>query len=47
MLGMGSIEMAMAYVLSIVAALGCLVYGLIHWNDKGITMDKTQKGRRV
>jgi len=43
MLGMGSLEMALAYVLSIVAAVGCLIYGLIHWNDKGISVDKTHK----
>lgn len=35
MLGLGSTEMAVAYILCILAAVLCVVYGLIKWNDMG------------
>ena len=35
MLGMGSAEMALAYWLSILAALFCVVWGLLNWNKGG------------
>jgi hypothetical protein len=35
MLGFGGGEMALAYLLCLLAALGCVVYGLIKWNDMG------------
>lgn len=35
MLGIASTELAWAFILSIAAALLCLVYGLIKWNDSG------------
>ena len=35
MLGLGSGEMALAYILCIVAALVCVVYGIVKWNDTG------------
>ena len=34
-LGMGSFEMALAYVLCILSALWCLVYGLFFWKSEG------------
>ncbi len=35
MLGIASSELALAYVLCILAFALCLVYGLIKWNDTG------------
>ena len=35
MLGLGSTEMALAYICSILAALLCVVYGLVKWNSMG------------
>jgi len=32
MLGLGGGEMALAYWLCILSALGCVVYGLVNWN---------------
>ncbi|SDN48947.1 hypothetical protein SAMN04488516_102285 [Desulfonauticus submarinus] len=40
MLGMGSFEMALAYILSILAAGVCVIYGLINWNKKGLIVEK-------
>jgi len=34
MLGLGG-EMALAYLLCILAALLCVIYGLVKWNDMG------------
>jgi len=34
MLGLGG-EMALAYFLCILAALLCVIYGLVKWNDMG------------
>jgi len=34
MLGLGG-EMALAYLLCILAALLCVIYGLVKWNDTG------------
>lgn len=33
MLGIDDPQIWLAYLLSILAALGCIVYGIIHWND--------------
>jgi hypothetical protein len=35
MLGLGSVEMAVAYILCLLAALLCVVYGVVKWNDMG------------
>jgi hypothetical protein len=33
MLGINDPQIWLAYLLSIGSALGCIIYGLIHWND--------------
>lgn len=35
MLGIASPELALAYILCILAALLCVVYGIVKWNDAG------------
>ena len=35
MLGLGSVELALAYILCLLAALLCVVYGAVKWNDMG------------
>jgi hypothetical protein len=35
MLGIASTELAWAYILCILAALLCVVYGAVKWNDSG------------
>lgn len=35
MLGLGSVELAWAYILCLLAALLCVVYGVVKWNDMG------------
>lgn len=37
LLGMGSVEIALAFWLSVGASVLCLVYGLINWNRGGET----------
>jgi len=39
MLGMGSFEMALVYVLCILAAIWCVVYGLFFWKSEGKIID--------
>lgn len=34
MLGINDAQIWIAYLLSVVSALGCIIYGLLHWNDK-------------
>lgn len=34
MLGIEDPQIWMAYLLSVASALGCIIYGLMHWNDK-------------
>ncbi|MEW6349954.1 MAG: hypothetical protein AB1646_12885 [Thermodesulfobacteriota bacterium] len=41
-LGMGSFEMALVYVLCILAAIWCLVYGLFFWSSEGKPIDSSQ-----
>ncbi|KUJ95253.1 MAG: hypothetical protein PWR24_1158 [Desulfonauticus sp.] len=41
MLGMGSVEMALAYLLCLAASAFCVGYGILHWNDKGKTVEQT------
>ncbi|WP_324292434.1 symporter small accessory protein [uncultured Methanolobus sp.] len=33
MLGITDPQIWIAYILCFVSAIGCIVYGLIHWND--------------
>lgn len=35
MLGIASTELAWAYILCILAAVVCVVYGIVKWNDSG------------
>jgi hypothetical protein len=35
MLGLEDNSIFLAYILSIVSALGCLVYGIVNWNKEG------------
>ena len=35
MLGMGSNEMAWAFILSLLSALFCIIYGIVKWNSMG------------
>lgn len=35
MLGLGSLEIALAFWLSIGAAVLCVVYGIVNWNETG------------
>ena len=35
MLGIASTELAWAYVLCILASIGCVIYGVVKWNDSG------------
>ncbi len=37
MLGMGSFEMALVFVLCIAATLLCIIYGIVNWNKTGLT----------
>lgn len=34
MLGIDDPQIWIAYLLSIGSALGCIIYGVMHWNDK-------------
>jgi hypothetical protein len=33
--GIASTELALAYILCILASLLCVVYGVVNWNDAG------------
>ena len=35
MLGLGSVEIALAFWLSLGATALCVVYGIVNWNNKG------------
>lgn len=41
-LGMGSFEMALVYVLCILAAIWCMVYGLLFWTSEGKAIDPNE-----
>jgi hypothetical protein len=41
MLGFGSVEIALAFWLSIAATVLCVVYGIVNWNKTG---DEKNKG---
>lgn len=42
-LGMGSFEMALVYVLCILAAVWCLIYGLFFWRSEGKAIDTSEE----
>lgn len=46
MLGMGSVEMALAYVLCLAASVFCVVYGVLKWNDKGRVIEQKVEVKR-
>ena len=46
MLGLGSLETALAFWLCIVATLICIIYGAINWNKEG-TPDKVKSEKVV
>ncbi|WP_353616776.1 symporter small accessory protein [Desulfovibrio sp. Huiquan2017] len=35
MLGLGSVEIALAFWLSVAATVLCVVYGIVNWNNRG------------
>lgn len=35
MLGLGSVEIALAFWLSIGATIICVIYGIVNWNNSG------------
>jgi heme A synthase len=39
MLGFADIWVALAYLLSILSTLLCIIYGWIHWNDDDVLPD--------
>ena len=46
MLGIANGELALAYVLCILASVLCVVYGLLKWNDAGPLADDPRGGSR-
>ena len=44
MLGFGSVEIALAFWLSIGATVLCVVYGIVNWNNTGENIQKTESG---
>lgn len=44
MLGFGSIEIALAFWLSIGATAVCVVYGIVNWNKSGDVADPKHSG---
>lgn len=42
MLGLGSVEIALAFWLSVAATVLCVVYGIVNWNNRGT--DKNGEG---
>ncbi|MFH1915197.1 MAG: symporter small accessory protein [Pseudomonadota bacterium] len=41
MMGLGSVEIALAFWLSIGSAVLCVVYGIVNWNNKGAEPGRT------
>lgn len=35
LLGLGSIETALPYWLCIISTIGCVIYGIVNWNNAG------------
>ncbi len=44
MLGLGSVEIALAFWLSIGATALCVIYGIVNWNNSGTTTETKQSG---
>lgn len=44
MLGLGSLEIALAFWLSIAATALCVIYGIVNWNNSGKTTDAKPTG---
>lgn len=44
MMGFGSLEIALAFWLSIAATILCVVYGIVNWNNTGKTSTKAKSG---
>lgn len=44
MLGFGSVEIALAFWLSIGATLLCVVYGIVNWNNSGDPTTTVESG---
>ncbi len=44
MLGLGSVEIALAFWLSIGATALCVVYGIVNWNNSGNTAETKKSG---
>jgi hypothetical protein len=42
LLGIASTELAWAYILSILAAIFCVIYGAVKWNDAGPYTEELQ-----
>ena len=47
MLGIASTELAWAYILCILAALLCVVYGAVKWNDSGPHTEELRELNRL
>ena len=45
MLGMGDLSIFLAYVLCVVSALACVIYGLINWNKGAETEEELKKDK--
>jgi len=43
MLGLGSMEMALAFILCIAASLLCIIYGIINWNKTGLSSEELRE----
>lgn len=46
MLGLGSVEIALAYWACILASVFCIIYGSLKWNDKGAP-DKVKLSKTI
>ncbi len=44
MLGLGSVEIALAFWMSIGATVLCVVYGIVNWNNSGKVADPKSNG---
>lgn len=44
MLGLGSVEIALAFWLSIAATALCVIYGIVNWNESGKVAHKKSAG---
>lgn len=44
MLGLGSVEIALAFWLSVGATAVCVIYGIVNWNNSGKTAEGKSTG---